>query len=164
MELLKLMEERYSVRKYLAKPVEEEKKAAILEAARLAPSAKNNQPIKIKVVTGDELAKLSNSANAYGAPLVFIVCADKDTAWERQFDGKQSTDIDASIVTDHMMLESASLGLGSVWICWFDPEKLRSDFNIPDNLVPVNILAVGYTDGDGNRRPKTRKSLEDILL
>ena len=57
-----------------------------------------------------------------------------------------TTDIDASIVTDHMMLEATEQGLGSVWICYFKPDILKKELELPDNLEPINILAVGYSE------------------
>ena len=45
-----------------------------------------------------------------------------------------------------MMLEATELGLGSVWICYFKPDVIKEEFNLPDNLEPVNILAIGYSD------------------
>ena len=72
--------------------------------------------------------------------------ANKTKAWKRPFDGKITTDIDASILTDHMMLEATELGLGSVWICYFNPDILKEELNLPENLEPVNILALGYSD------------------
>ena len=164
MTFQEIISTRHSVRKYLPKPVEEEKIAAILEAARLAPSAKNLQPIKIAVLkTEGELSKLSNAANIYSAPLAFVVFADKSAAWERPFDGKRSTDIDATIATDHMMLKATELGLGSVWICFFKPDVIRAEFDIPDSLEPINVLAVGYPD-EASVPEKRRKPLEEILL
>ena len=56
----------------------------------------------------------------------------------------QTCQIDASILTDHMMLQATELGLGSVWICYFKPDVLRAEFSLPDHLEPVNILAIGY--------------------
>ena len=64
----------------------------------------------------------------------------------RPFDKKQTGDIDTSILTDHMMLQATELGLGSVWICYFKPDVIRREFGLPENLEPVNILAVGYSD------------------
>ena len=78
------------------------------------------------------------------APLAFIVCADAERAWKRPVDGMVSTAIDASITCDHMMIEATDLGLGSVWICAFDPAGVREAFNLPASLVPVNILVVGH--------------------
>ena len=62
----------------------------------------------------------------------------------RPFDQKQTTDIDASILTDHMMLQATELGLGTVWVCYFKPDIVKKEFHLPDNLEPVNILVIGY--------------------
>ena len=68
-------------------------------------------------------------------------------AWTRPFDNKQTTDIDASILTDHMMLQATELGLGTVWVCFFKPDVIKKEFQLPDNLEPINILAIGYGKG-----------------
>lgn len=105
MKFSKLITQRHSVRRYLPDKVEAEKRNAILEAGRMSPTAANLQPVKVLVVEEEKnLAKLGKSANIYDAPLALIVCADRTTTWKRPFDGKQTVDIDASIVTDHMML------------------------------------------------------------
>ena len=131
MDFLDLAKRRYSVRSYKETPVEEEKVARILEAARVSPSAANLQPTRLVVV--DDKA--------------IIVCADHAKAWKRPADGKSTVDIDAAIATDHMMMEATSLGLGSVWICWFDPEVVAHEFGLPETLEPINVLAIGYSDG-----------------
>ncbi|MDE5763367.1 MAG: nitroreductase family protein [Ruminococcus sp.] len=164
MEFSKLITRRHSVRKYLFDKVEPEKRNAILEAGRIAPTAANLQPVKVLVVEEEtNLAKLGKSANIYGAPLAFIICADHNTAWERPFDGKKTTDIDASIVTDHMMIQAEELGLGSVWICYFKPDILKTEFSIPDNLEVINILAVGYSD-ETKTPEKIRKGIEHFAF
>lgn len=131
-----------------------------------APTAANLQPVRLLVIQEEEgLEKLSKAANVYHAPLVIVVCADHDKAWVRPFDHKQTCDIDASILTDHMMLQAADLGLGSVWICYFKPDVLRKEFGIPENLEPVNILAVGYSDETpqpSDRHGKTRIPIKDL--
>ncbi|MCI7768331.1 MAG: nitroreductase family protein [Oscillospiraceae bacterium] len=164
MDFLKLAEKRCSVRKYLSKPVEDEKLRLILEAGRIAPTAANLQPVKVIAVRSKEnLEKLGKSADIYGAPLALIILADRSKAWTRPFDKMQTTDIDASIVTAHMMLESASLGLGSVWICYFNPDVLRTEFDIPEDLIPVNILAVGYPSEDIEKSPKIRNPIDSFV-
>ena len=164
MDFMELAKRRCSVRAYEDRKVEPEKLERILEAARIAPTAKNLQPVKLLAVqSGEGLEKVGKAANIYGAPLAIIVCADHQRAWTRPFDGKCSTDIDASILTDHMMLEATELGLGSVWICFFKPDVLREEFSLPEHLEPVNILAVGYASGtpaSPDRHDKTdRKSV-----
>lgn len=155
MEFLEMAKKRFSVRDYTAQKVEPEKLNKILEAAHVAPTAANLQPVHLIVAqSGEALAKVSKAANIYGAPVAIVVCADHSRAWVRPFDKKQTGDIDASILTDHMMLQAAELGLGSVWICYFKPDVLSKEFGLPANLEPVNILAVGYSaegEGDPNR-------------
>lgn len=147
MDFISIAKQRYSVRKYTRKKVEPEKLEKILEAAHVAPTAANRQPIRLIAVQSEEaLAKVGNAADIYGAPLAIIICADHNRAWTRPYDKKQTVDIDASILTDHMMLQATELGLGSVWICYFKPDVLKKDFSLPDNLEPVNILAIGYAD------------------
>lgn len=75
----------------------------------------------------------------------------------------QTTDIDASIVTDHMMLQATALGLGSVWICYFKPDIVKKEFEIPDNLEPVNILAIGYAD-ESSTPTKNRKDMNEFAF
>lgn len=168
MSLLELAKKRYSVRKYEEKKVEEEKLQIILEAGRVAPSAKNNQPTRLIVVRETAgLEKLKKGANVYGAPLVIIVCGDRDAAWVRPYDSKNVVDIDATIVTDHMILQATELGLGTLWVCYFDPAVIRKEFNLPDNIEPVNILAIGYAAGEAkspDRHDEVRKSLQEIIV
>ena len=125
------------------------------------------QPVHLIVAQSDgALAKVSKAANIYGAPLAIIVCADHNKAWVRPFDKKQTGDIDASILTDHMMLQATELGLGSVWVCYFKPDVLSKEFDLPANLEPVNILVVGYSaegEGDLNRFDAQRIPMSDLV-
>ncbi len=167
MDFLKLAKQRASVRKFQETAVEEEKLQQILEAGRVAPTAANRQPQRILVLqSAAALEKAKLAANTFGAPLVLIICADRSVAWKRPFDGKDTVDIDASIVTDHMMLQATALSLGSVWICYFKPDMLQREFALPNNLVPVNILAIGYNAGpeaDPNRHEQTRLPLTQTV-
>lgn len=149
MDFLKLAKQRYSVREFSNRAIEKDTLDVILEAGRVAPTAANNQPQRIIVVQSREgLEKLGNAAFMYDAPLALVVCSDVEAAWRRPYDDKLSVDIDASIITTHMMLQATELGLGSVWICYFKPEVLRSEFAIPSTWIPVNILALGYAKGE----------------
>lgn len=167
MSFLELAKKRYSCRSYLDKKVEAEKLKMILEAGRVAPTGANRQPQRIIAVQNDAgMAKIKKAANAFGAPLVILVCCDKNEAWIRPLDGKNITDIDASIVTDHMMMEAADLGLDSVWICYFKPDVIKKEFNLPKNLEPVNILAIGYGAGEAaspDRHTEVRKPLTETV-
>lgn len=167
MEFLDIAKTRYSVRNYKNIKVENDKLNKILEAAHVAPTAANLQPVRLLVVQDEAtLSKIGNAANIYHAPLAIVVCSDHSKAWKRPFDGKLTTDIDASIITDHMMLEATELGLGSVWICYFKPDVLKSELNLPEGLEPVNILAIGYADeapASPDRHSKQRIPLNELV-
>ena len=167
MNFLEIAKSRCSVRSYSDKKVEQEKLDKILYAAHVAPTAANLQPVRLIAVQSDEgLNKIGKAANIYGAPLAIIVCSEHNTAWTRPFDGKQTVDIDASILTDHMMLAATDLGLGSVWICYFKPDIISREFDLPDNLEPINILAVGYSNeppANPERHAIQRIPLNDLV-
>lgn len=115
MDFLALAKKRYACRKYLDRKVEPEKLQQILEAGRVAPTGANRQPQRLVVIQSKEgMERLARCTRDFGAPLAIIVCADTDEVWTRKYDGKKIGDIDASIVTDHMMLCAASLGLDTL--------------------------------------------------
>lgn len=167
MNFIEIAKKRYSVRSYSDKKVEKEKLDKILQAAHVAPTAANLQPVHLITVESKEgLEKISKGANIYNAPLAIIVCADHNKAWVRPFDQKQTGDIDASILTDHMMLEATELGLGTVWVCYFKPDIIRKEFNLPDNLEPINILVIGYSNekaASPERHEQMRISLDELV-
>ena len=148
MEFLEIAKTRYSVRDYKSRKVEPEKLEKILLAAHVAPTAANLQPARLIVVQEEEgLNKVGKAANIYGAPLAIIVCSEHTKAWARPFDNNKTVDVDASILTDHMLMEATELGLWSVWICYFKFDVIKQDFGLPDTLESINILAIGYADG-----------------
>lgn len=167
MNFLEIAKSRYSVRDYTSQKVEQEKLEKILFAAHVAPTAANLQPVRLIIVQEDEgLNKIGKAANLYGAPLAIIVCSEHTKAWTRPFDRKQTVDIDASILTDHMMIEATELGLGSVWICYFKPDVIKKEFQLPDTLEPINILAIGYSNenpADPERHATQRISLDELV-
>lgn len=146
MDFLKLAESRFSVREFADKKVEREVIEKILRAGQVAPTACNRQPQRIFVIESEKaLATLKKCTGShYNAPLAFLVCYDKDECWKRDYDGKPSGDIDASIVCTHMMLEAAELGVGSTWVMHYIPEAVRVEFALPDQLESTAILVMGY--------------------
>lgn len=161
MDFLALAKDRYSVRKFTDKKVEKEKIDSILEVARLAPTACNLQPERLLVLdTEGSLNKLKECTPFhFDAPFAIIVCYDKNECWKRKYDGKESGEVDASIVATHMMLEIANLGLGSTWVGSFNPQKLIEMFNIPENIIPVAVLPIGYPAEDSTPYPGHEASL-----
>ena len=146
MDFIKLAKERYSVRKFAERRVEPEKTAQILEAGRLAPTAVNYQPQRILVLdSGESLAKLKKcTPYHFNAPLALLICYDRDASWKRPCDGYDMGAVDAAIVTAQMMLEAAALGLGTTWVGYFDPAAASEVFELPEYLVPVSVLPIGY--------------------
>lgn len=163
MEFEKVIRERHATRKFQNKVVEREKLEKILEAARLAPTAKNIQPIKILVVE-NELDKIDLASPCrYGAQTVLVVCGNKEECFEKN--NHSTLEIDASIVATHMMLEATSLGIANIWIELFDRDVLRKELNIPENLVPVCLIPIGYEEENLPVNPNhlNRKRLEEIV-
>lgn len=154
---LQLAEERYSVRKFLDKPLRTEDLSRILEAAKLAPTAKNQQPQRILVVQSEEgLAKIDKVTKCrYGAPTVLVICYDKDNVFVNPWDESiNSGDTDAAIVTTHMMLEAWDIGVASCWVQWFKVAETSEEFGLPDDLVPVSLLPLGYPSPDAEPAPR----------
>ncbi len=148
MDFLELAKDRYSVRKFLSREVEQEKIDKILEAGNVAPTACNFQPQVIYVIKSNRgLEKLQKCKfSHFGETLAFLVCYDEKKCWFRSFDNKPSGEIDASIVATHMMIEAWNEGIGSTWIMHFDPEAIKTEFDIPTNVIPVCLLVMGYPD------------------
>ena len=168
MDFLQLAQERFSVLEYDRRPVEQSKIDRIIEAGLAAPTACNFQPQRVLVIDSDEKRQKLNRVvpSKYYVPAAFLICYHREECWTRQMDGKRSGDIAASIVATHMMLEATELGLGSIWVMYWDPEKMRSEFGLDEKLEPVALLIVGYKSEMARPRKGhiTSKSKEDILL
>ena len=165
MEFDKVIRDRMATRKFSDKKVDDETINKILEAGRLAPTAKNIQPIKIYAVSSDEgLLKIDKASRCrYNAQTVLIVCGNIEEAFKR---GEHSTYvIDSSIVATHMMLEATNIGVDNIWVDLFDEDILRNEFNIPKSYIPVSLLMLGYKTDDCpyNVMHDKRKELSDIV-
>ena len=168
MTFLELAKKRYSCRNYLPKVIEPEKLNYILECGRIAPSAANYQPWQIYVVTNADLKrKLYETYKRdwfLQAPVILVFLGDHSQGWKRG-DGKDHTDIDISIIIDHITLAAAEQELGTCWICNFDAGKCRQILNLPDHLEPIAYLPLGYPaeSTDSNVRHLKRKSINEIV-
>ena len=165
MEFEEIIRKRTAVRKFGDKNLEKEKLDKILEAGRLAPTAKNSQPFKIYVVNSEEgLIKIDNASRCrYGAKTVLIVCGNREEAYHK---GDYSTyEMDSCIVATHMMLEATNIGVDNIWIESFDEAILRNEFNIPMEYIPICLLPLGYktTDCPVNPLHEKRKNIDDIV-
>ena len=167
-DFLSLAKARCADRSYLPRPVEAEKLERILEAGRVSPTAKNNQPYRFLVVQSPEgLAKLARCTNVKGYPLAIVVCGVMSEAWVRPFDAKNTFDTDTAIAATHMLLEATEQGLGSCWINYFDPAVVRELFRMPEGVEPVHVLAIGYAAGElksPDRHARDRKPLAELVV
>ncbi len=166
----KIVASRYSCRCYSSEPVAESDIDWILEQVRLAPSACNRQPWRIALVRpGDEAGRAAVAA-AYNrewvrtAPYYIIMCGTPAEAWVRPADGHNHTDVDVAIATEHLCLAAAAIGLGTCWICNFEPDKLSEGLGLDAGTVPVAIIPVGHPAEGAVTPEKKRKPIDEILI
>ncbi len=150
MDFEKVISERFSVRKFIDKHLESNVIEKILKAGHIAPTGCNAQPQRILVINTDEsVARLKLCTKChFNAPCAMLVCYNIDETWKRPYDGALSAPVDSAIVTTHMMLEAQNLGIGTCWVMHFDPEAMRREFNIPENIIPLSLLVMGYPHED----------------
>lgn len=159
MNFLELARARYSVRSFSGEKVKPEHLDYILEAGRCANSAKNLQPQEILVVQSEEKLEAVNRVyRTFGAGTVLVCCGRRDVAWTNPFSGWNSAETDVAICVSHMMLAAAEIGVGSTWICYFDPEKLRAELGLDESLTPFCLLPLGYADQSEASAPSLRHS------
>jgi len=166
MEFQELILTRRSVRKYLDKPVEDEKLGRVLEAARVAPSACNNQPWHFIVIRDEEMRQRLSEAYGrdwfYTAPVIICACGEPSVNF-RRIDGKNYNDVDVTIAMDHLILAAAEEGLGTCWIGAFKPDVARKVLEIPEGIEPVAMTPLGYPAEPLQRAAKKRKELKEII-
>ena len=162
MDFKDVIKNRYSCKKYSSRKVEPEKIEAILEAGRLAPTAKNLQEQHIYVVQSEEaLAKIDKVTPCrYNAPVCLIVAFDKNNVYTYPDSARESGVEDAAIVATHLMLAAANEGVDSCWLNCIYLDKIAEEFGLPDNEEVLMILDLGYAEegagplaNHGSRKP-----------
>jgi len=167
---------RRSIRKFLDKPLEEEKLAAILEAARLAPSGMNVQPWHF-IVLKDEKTKqaLAKAVNEQvwiaGAPTVIVAVADsagrsEDSLASFVDEESPSMDLkrvirDTTIAVSYILLEADNQGLGACFCGGFSQKNVRPVLGIPEDKFVVAVIPIGYPAE--KPEPRSRKSMDEIV-
>ena len=147
MNVFEVIRKRSSIRSFINKPVEEEKIRLVLEAGRLAPSAKNLQEWRFIVVkkweVRQELAYAANGQMFIGeAPVVIVACAV--TNEYVMSCGQHCYPIDVAIALDHISLAAVELGLGTCWIGAFNESKVKEILKIPKEVRVVQLMPIGY--------------------
>jgi nitroreductase len=173
---LKLVRNRQSVRKYLDKAVEDEKLQRCLEAARLAPSASNNQPWKFVVVNDPELSKKVaketigplSSFNKFvpQAPVIIAIVIEKMkvvTQIGASIQDREYPLIDIGIAAEHFCLQATEEGLGTCMLGWFNEKPIKELLNIPREKRIGLLITLGYAPEAYRIREKIRKSFEEVI-
>lgn len=172
MEVFEAIRKRRSIRKYKSDPVPEEKLRAILEAARLAPSAGNRQPWRFIAVKNEETRKrLGEAADGQmfvgEAPVVIAVFGDPDDSpGGYQRDPMVAYKQDPMIAVEHMCLEATELGLGTCWVGPaspnYDVEKIKEMLNVPERMYMICLLPIGFPAETPT--PRGRKPFGDVFF
>ena len=156
MKFTELVKARYSVRSYKDTPIEPHILREIIEAGRVAPTARNFQPQRVFIASSDKSRETLASICrfTFGAPVVLVIGYDKDRCWRNKLDGgAESGETDAAIVTTHMMLAAAEAGLGSCWVGYFSPDEVRDALGLPENIKVTALLPLGYPADDATPAP-----------
>ena len=151
--------------------VEEEKLNAVLESARLAPSACNGQPYHFTVCRGETAKQVAKATTSMGmnkftadAPIMIVISEEayvKTAAVAAKFKGNDYRSIDIGIAAAYITAEAAVQGLGTCILGWFDDKKIREICGIESTVRLV--IAVGYAKSDDQLRIKKRKSLDELV-
>ena len=169
MNFLELVSKRYSERFFAVTKIEQEKIDRILEAGRLIPTACNYQPQRFYVLKSKKALDLAAMVTpfTYNSPLIILICYDKNEVWKnKREDGYNSGEQDIAIAATTMMYEAQSLGIHSLWIRGFNSKTASEKFNLPENIIPGMMLALGYPSEKS--KPSDwhfkRKSIEEIMI
>ena len=173
MDFLEIANARQSCRSYdEARPVEEEKLNAVLEAVRLAPSACNGQPYHLTVCRGNaakEVALLTRGMSgmnkfAVQAPVLIVISEKpyvKSAALGAKVKNNDYRSMDIGIAVAHLTAEATAQGLSTCILGWFDDEKVRGLCGL---CGPVRlIVTLGYAAEGDSLRPKKRKALTELV-
>ncbi len=167
MEFKDVVRNRYSCKKFSDKQVSKEQLQAILEAGRLAPTAKNNQEQSVYVVQSEDmLAKIDKVTPCrYGAPTVLVVAFDTNNVFVYPGGKRDSGVEDATIVATHMTLAAADAGVDSCWINFLDPEVTAQELGLPENEEVLMLLDLGFAAEGGQPLPNhdSRKPLAETV-
>lgn len=146
MEFTKVAQERYSCKSFDGRKADRAALEAILEAGRVAPTAKNLQEQRIYVVESAEgLAKIDAATPCrYNAGTVLVVAYDKNNVFTYPGGKRDSGVEDATIVATHMILAACNAGVDSCWVNFFDPEKLAAGLGLPANEEILMVMDLGY--------------------
>ena len=167
MDFSEVIKNRYSCKKFSDRKVEKEKLDKILEAGRVAPTAKNLQEQHIYVVQSENgLAAIDKVTPCrYGAPVVLVVAYNKNNVFTYPGEKRDSGIEDASIVATHMLLAAYNEDVDSCWINFFNPDELAQALNLPEDEEVLMLLDLGIAAEGTKALPNhnSRKELTETV-
>jgi len=167
MEFKELIKARYSCKKYDGNQISTEQLQAILEAGRLAPTAKNLQEQHIYVLQSEEALAIIDEITPcrYGAPTVLVVAFNAENVYVYPGEQRDSGIEGASIVATHMLLAAKDAGVDSCWINRFNPAELKEKLGLPEQEEVLMLMDLGFAaEGVGPlANHESRKPLEDTV-
>ena len=171
MDFLELAKNRYSERFFDQRPIEQEKLDKILEAGRVVPTACNNQPQHFYLIRSEDGPRKLKTVTHfhYNVPLMILVCYDLRTVWrnpsDRYYQDYNSGEQDASIAATTMMYEAEELGIHTIWIRGFDSKTVADAYGLPEYMIPVMMLGLGYPNdkAKANGWHYKRNPIEDFV-
>lgn len=160
--------QRKSVRSFTNQPIEKSKLDTLLRAAMAAPTGKDMRPWKFVVVNDKQAMKSLATKLPYAkmlaeAQAAIVVCGDMSVVDK---DGKPSTNwaFDCSAATENLLLQAEAMGLGAVWTAAYPYDErvaaVKVALNLPDNIIPLNVIPIGYPKG--NPQPKDKYNADNI--
>ncbi len=164
MDFEKICKERYSVRSFAEKNAESEKIDKILELVRLAPTAINQQPYEIYVVTGREKVE-ELSPRTFGASTLIVICRDENKKWNNRYSGENQLLQDIGIVATTVIYGALEYGLDAIYVCNFDPDVVKEKLSLPKNLVASCVIPIGYRAENSKPSPMhySRRKTEEFV-
>lgn len=167
MEFSEVLKNRYSCKKFDGRKISKEQLNYILEAGRLAPTAKNSQEQRIYVIESEEaLAKIDAATPCrYNAGTVLVVAFDKNGAYNYPRSTRDSGIEDATIVATQMILAAADIEVQSCWINNFNPEELKISLGLPESEEILMLLDLGFAAEGAGPLPNhnSRKELSETV-
>jgi nitroreductase len=169
MDFAAIINTRRSVRAYADRPIPEAVLGRVLEAARLAPSARNRQPWRFVVVkdaaTRGQLATMANSQLFVAQAPVVIVCCGKRYSHRSSWIGDNLYLVDLGIAIEHLALAARHEGLGTCWIGAFQDQPIKKLLGVPADYDVVMLLPVGYPASEDQFNTATeRLALDQIVF
>ncbi len=163
---MEIASNRFSCRDFLPAAIAKDVMIDVIEAARIAPSACNKQPWKFIIVDSPKGREAIISCYERdwikSAPAFILAVGIHSEAWHRNYDQKDSTDIDLAIAIQQICLAATASGLGTCWVCNFDAPKCSTLFQLSDDCEPIAIIPIGYP-ADNKNTEKKRKPISEIL-